>query len=54
MQQCGRQSRCCPNKEGSKMNLYASGEDYLEAVLILGRQKGRVRSVDLALYSIIF
>lgn len=31
------------------MVLHASGEDYLEAVLILQKEKGMVRSVDLAL-----
>lgn len=30
------------------MKLYASGEDYLEAVLVLQHEKGMVRSVDLA------
>lgn len=30
------------------LKLHASGEDYLEAVLILQRQNGMVRSVDLA------
>ena len=30
------------------MALYASGEDYLEAVLVLQKQKGMVRSVDIA------
>lgn len=30
------------------MKLHASGEDYLEAVLVLKREKGMVRSVDLA------
>ena len=30
------------------MKLYASGEDYLEAVLVLQRKQGMVRSVDLA------
>lgn len=30
------------------MELHASGEDYLEAILILQKQKGMVRSVDLA------
>lgn len=30
------------------MALYASGEDYLEAVLVLQRKIGTVRSVDLA------
>ena len=30
------------------MKLYASGEDYLEAVLVLQKKKDMVRSVDLA------
>lgn len=30
------------------MKLYASGEDYLEAVLVLQKEKGMVRSVDVA------
>ena len=30
--------------------LYKSGEDYLEAVLFIEQQKGRVRSVDIAKY----
>lgn len=30
------------------MKLYASGEDYLEAVLALQRKQGMVRSIDLA------
>ena len=30
------------------MKLHASGEDYLEAVLVLKQEKGMVRSVDLA------
>ena len=30
------------------MKLHASGEDYLEAILILQEQKGMVRSVDVA------
>lgn len=30
------------------MKLYASGEDYLEAVLVLQKRMGMVRSVDLA------
>ena len=30
------------------MKIHASGEDYLEAVLILQKKKGMVRSVDLA------
>ena len=30
------------------MELHASGEDYLEAILIIGRKKGDVRSIDIA------
>lgn len=30
------------------MKIHASGEDYLEAVLVLQKEKGMVRSVDLA------
>ncbi len=30
------------------MKIYASGEDYLEAVLILQKKNGAVRSIDLA------
>lgn len=30
------------------MKLHASGEDYLETVLVLQREKGMVRSIDLA------
>lgn len=30
------------------MKLYASGEDYLEAILVIQRQKDMVRSVDVA------
>ena len=30
------------------MKLHESGEDYLEAILVLQRQKGMVRSVDVA------
>lgn len=30
------------------MKIYASGEDYLEAFLVLQKKKGMVRSVDLA------
>lgn len=30
------------------MKLHASGEDYLEAILVLQRQKGMVRPVDIA------
>ncbi len=32
----------------STLKLHASGEDYLEAVLVLKQKKGMVRSVDLA------
>ena len=30
------------------MKLYASGEDYLETILVLQRKLGTVRSVDVA------
>lgn len=30
------------------MSIHASGEDYLEAVLVLRREKGAVRSIDIA------
>ena len=32
------------------MKIHASGEDYLEAVLILQKKQGMVRSIDLALH----
>ena len=32
------------------MAIHASGEDYLEAVLVLQKEKGMVRSIDLAQY----
>ena len=32
------------------MKLHASGEDYLETILILQKQRGMVRSVDVARY----
>lgn len=32
------------------MSIHESGENYLEAILILGREKGAVRSIDLANY----
>ena len=35
-------------KDRGKQSLYASGEDYLEAILVLKEQKGMVRSVDVA------
>ena len=28
------------------MTLHASGEDYLEAILVIQKQKGMVRSID--------
>ena len=31
-----------------KMNLHASGEDYLEAILIIKNRKGYARSIDVA------
>ena len=30
------------------MKIYASGEDYLEAILMLQKKNGMVRSIDLA------
>ncbi len=30
------------------MNIYKSGEDYLETILILSRRNGNVRSIDIA------
>ena len=33
-----------------RQKIYASGEDYLEAVLILQKKKGTVRSVDVVRY----
>ncbi len=35
-------------KDRGKQSLYASGEDYLEAMLVRQKQKGMVRSVDVA------
>ena len=35
-------------KDRGKQSLYASGKDYLEAILVLQKQKGMVRSVDVA------
>ena len=37
-------------KDRGKQSLYASGEDYLEAVLVLQKEKGMVRSVGVARY----
>ena len=36
---------------GDRMKIHASGEDYLEAVLMLQKEKGRVRSVDGVIYT---
>ena len=36
------------NKRGVFMHLHQSGEDYLEAILILRQEKGGVRSIDVA------
>ena len=36
------------SSKGGLMNLYASGEDYLEAILVLYKKFGSVRSVDIA------
>ena len=35
-------------REKHNMKLHASGEDYLEAILVLQMQKGTVRSIDVA------
>ena len=35
-------------KDRGKQSLYASGEDYLEAILVLHKKMGMVRSVDVA------
>lgn len=35
-------------KDVNGMKLHTSGEDYLEAVLIIERKKGAVRSIDIA------
>lgn len=35
-------------KDRGKQSLYASGEDYLEAILVLQEKLGMVRSVDVA------
>ena len=43
---CGTQSSNFPPK-GEKVLIHASGEDYLEAVLMLQKKNG-IRSVDLA------
>ena len=32
------------------MQIHQSAEDYLEAILVLHRQKGAVRSIDIAVY----
>ena len=36
---------------GDRMKIHASGEDYSEAVLMLQKEKGRVRSVDGVIYT---
>ncbi len=33
---------------GFNMNIHKSGEDYLEAILMLGKRNGNVRSIDIA------
>ena len=37
-------------KEGLPMSIHESGEMYLEAILVLTRQKGHVRSIDVSEY----
>ena len=39
---------CLDGEELPMKQLHASGEDYLEAILVLKRKKGMVRSVDVA------
>ena len=39
---------CRMGASSYQMKLHASGEDYLEAILVLQRKKGMVRSVDVA------
>ena len=36
------------HREDLKMKIYASGEDYLETILVLQKKLGMVRSVDVA------
>lgn len=48
MPPCGMLNRNSLRREVSMKQLYASGEDYLEAVLVLQKEKGIVRSVDVA------
>ena len=36
------------HREDFKMKIYASGEDYLETILVLQKKLGMVRSVDVA------
>ena len=37
---------------GVPMKLHAAGEDYLEAILVLQKKQGMVRSVDVAWYMV--
>jgi len=39
-----------PNRRWSELKLGKSSEDYLKAILIIQKEKGEVRSVDLARY----
>ena len=50
MRPCGTQNRKSLYREevAPMKKLHASGEDYLEAVLVLQKEKGMVRSVDVA------
>lgn len=38
----------CLCKRGERVHLHQSGEDYLEAILVLRQEKGAVRSIDVA------
>ena len=47
-----RGARRAIRQEGRKihMQIHQSAEDYLEAILVLQKQKGAVRSIDIAVY----
>lgn len=45
---CGMQSKKYPLDWDVSMKLYASGEDYLEAILVLQKKLVMVRSIDVA------
>ena len=43
-----RTSERTAEEEGGLMQVYASAEDYLEAILVIGKRRGVVRSIDIA------